>query len=536
MSPCPFRLRHSTFINISSMLNTIVFRITSSTAQQRTGLFTRRSGAALWFGLFLAVVGPSHGEAVKRPNFVFILVDDQPFDALGFHGRYPFLKTPNMDRIAAEGARFENFNCTQSICSPSRASFLTGTYAHIHGVNQNHPRVDPDWAKFPPFTHYLREAGYQTAHVGKIHMAIKPGAAHIRPGFDYWFSFQGQGEYFDPMVNDNGREYRVEGYMTDILTERAVDWLKAKRDPAKPFSLNLWHKGVHEDHSPAPRHRDLYAGVALPPPPHGTSDETFLGKPEWQRIKAFDVRWKSYVPVDSLPPKGWPFKEEKFLSLLRCMAAIDESLGTILGTLEEIGELDDTVVIFSSDNGYFMGEHGYWDKRIAYENSMRIPLLVRYPPKVPAGRSISQICLNIDVAPTLLDLAGVPVPGQMQGESMVRLLETGKDPGWRKSMLYQYYVDDAYPYAGPDMVAVKTERYKLVDNFLEHDIDELYDLKEDPGEMNNLIDAGRMSDVRAELFAELERLKERYAYNPDRDWWLRQVVPKKKGAGKGGGS
>jgi N-acetylglucosamine-6-sulfatase len=269
----------------------------------------------------------------------------------------------------------------------------------------------------------------------------------------------------------------------------------------------------------------------LPPPPHGTINETFEGKPEWQRIKRFDVRWRTYQPVDSLPPRTWPFKEEKFMRLLRCLAAIDESLGEVLTTLEEIGEIDNTVVIFSSDNGYFMGEHGFWDKRIAYEHSIRIPLLMRYPPLIEGGSSIQHICLNIDMAPTILDLAGVSIPETMQGKSMAKLLEHGDALAWRESMLYQYYVDDAYPYAGPDMLAVKTERYKLVDNFLENDIDELYDLESDPGEMRNLIGLPELADTEKMLFAELERLKEEYAYNPDRDWWLRQVIPRRSEQG-----
>ncbi|MBS2213111.1 sulfatase [Carboxylicivirga mesophila] len=463
-----------------------------------------------------------------QPNFLFVLVDDQPYDALGVNERYPFLQTPNMDRLAKEGVLFENYFCTQSICSPSRASFLTGTYAHIHGVNQNNRHVDPDWNRFKPYTQLLQDAGYQTAHVGKIHMAHKKGAEHIRPGFDYWFSFNGQGDYFDPQVNDNGREYQEKGYMTDILTDKAITWLKEKRDKNKPFSLNLWHKAVHEDHSPAPRHDNLYADEKLPEPPHGMLNETFAGKPEWQRIKAADAKWKGYVPVDSLPIKKWPVKGDKFMRLLKTLKAVDESLGKVLATLEELGELENTVIIYSSDNGYFMGEHGYWDKRIAYEASMRIPMLIRYPKLIQPELKINELCLNVDMAPTILELAGVEQPDYMQGESMVELLKHQKDDAWRQSMLFQYYVDDEYPYAGPDMLAVRTDKYKLVDCFLDHDIDELYDLENDPGEMNNLIGMPEYAEVEAQLRQEIERLKVQCNYNPDRDWWLRQVAPKKK--------
>ena len=481
----------------------------------------------VFFIFLLFIVSCKQEEAVKKPNFLFVLVDDQPFDALESSGRYPFLKTPNMQRLQDEGAIFNNYYVTQSICSPSRASFLTGTYPHIHGVNQNNKYVDPDWETYKPYNSHLQKAGYETAHVGKIHMAHYKNEEHIRPGFDYWFSFIGQGEYFDPMVNDNGKEYQEKGYMTDILTDKAIDWLKKKRDPKKPFSLNLWHKAVHENHSPAPRHKDMYAEDELPVPPYDTHLEDFKGKPEWQRIKTWDSKWKEYVHSDTITPKKWPIKGDKFKTLLECLAAVDESLGKVLATLEEIGEVDNTVIIYSSDNGYFMGEHGYWDKRIAYESSMKIPMLIRYPKKIKPGTVINQNALNIDLAPTILDIADVETPKYMQGESMVKLFDEQPDQNWRESFMFEYYVDDAYPYAGPNMLAIKNDRYKLIDAFLENDIDELYDLKKDPGEMNNLISNEEYNEVENKLRKDLEKLKVKYKYNPDRDWWLKTQVPQK---------
>ena len=314
----------------------------------------------------------------KRPNFLFILVDDQPFDAVGFSNRYPFLKTPNIDKLAKEGVNVENFFVTQSICSPSRASFLTGTYPHIHGVNQNNRYVDPDWENYAPYSVHLQNAGYQTAHVGKIHMAHKKGKNHIRPGFDYWFSFIGQGKYFDPPVNDNGNEYREKGYMTDILTRKTTTWLKELRDPNKPFSLNLWHKAVHQPFSPAPRHEGIFSNEELPTPPYDTHKETFKGKPDWQRKKTFGFDWKKNLPIPKeLPEITWPpINKDKYMGLLESIIAVDESLGEVLRVLEEIGELENTVVIYTSDNGYFMGEHTFIDKRLAYENSIRIPMII----------------------------------------------------------------------------------------------------------------------------------------------------------------
>ncbi len=470
----------------------------------------------------------SDKKSSQQPNFLFVLVDDQPYDALESSGRYPFLKTPNMQRLQDEGAMFQNYFVTQSICSPSRASFLTGTYPHIHGVNQNNKHVDPNWEKFQPYNAHLQKAGYQTAHVGKIHMAHHRNEEHIRPGFDYWYSFIGQGEYFDPMVNDNGVEKQEEGYITDILTQKAISWLKEKRDPDKPFSLNLWHKAVHEDHSPAPRHDKIFKDDPLPTPPYDTHLENFAGKPEWQRLKAWDHRWKEYEPSETIAPKPWPIKGYKFKKLLECLLAVDESLGKVLNTLEEMGELDNTVIIYSSDNGYFMGEHGYWDKRIAYENSMRIPMLIRYPKMIKPGTVIEENALNIDLAPTILELSEVEKPDYMQGESMVALLKGEDNQDWRPSFMFEYYVDDAYPYAGPNMLAIRNQKYKLVDAFLEDDIDELYDLENDPGEMKNLINNSDYDEIEQQLRNELESLKTKYDYNTDRDWWLKTQVPAKK--------
>ena len=389
--------------------------------------------------------------------------------------------------------------------------------------------MDPDWENLQPYNAHLQKAGYQTAHVGKIHMAHFKGKAHIRPGFDYWYSFIGQGAYFDPMVNDNGNEYQEKGYMTDILTDKAIDWLKQKRDPNKPFSLNLWHKAVHENHAPAPRHKNIYANDPLPTPPFDTHLDDFKGKPEWQRIKKWDSNYKNYVKSDTITPKEWPVKGDKFKKLLECLVAVDESLGRVLQTLEELGELDNTVIIYSSDNGYFMGEHGFWDKRIAYENSMRIPMLVRYPKKIKAGTVIDEISLNIDLAPTILDLAGVKTPSYMQGTSMVNLLDSSaKKPKWRSSFMFEYYIDDDYPYAGPNMLAIRSNDFKLVDAFLENDLDELYDLKNDPGEMKNLIKDPAYDAIEKKLRAQLEEQKVVYKYNPDRDWWLKTQVQKSK--------
>lgn len=319
------------------------------------------------------------------------------------------------------------------------------------------------------------------------------------------------------MLNDNGREFRAEGYITDLLTDYACRWLTEERDRSKPFAMCLWHKAVHMPFKAAPRHEGCYADQTLPLPPNGNGVEDYTGKPAWQKYKkSFDRIWEH-------DPEWNPHFEQP-LDILETLRAVDESIGTLYATLERTGELDNTIILFASDNGYFMGEHGYWDKRIAYEESMRIPMIVRYPHAIAAGSRIDEMCLNIDIAPTLLEMSGTPVPDWMQGRSLVPLLR-GDTTGWRRSFLFEYFVDDAYPYAGPTMLAVRTDRYKLVDSFLEDDIDELYDLQEDPGEMHNLIAEPQYDSLRQALRTELERLKVELKFNPDRDFHLREAAP-----------
>ena len=282
-------------------------------------------------------------------------------------------------------------------------------------------------------------------------------------------------------------------------------------------------------HLPAPRHKKLYIGENLPLPPFDTHKETFDGKPEWQRKKTYGAKWKNYLPIpEKLEELKWPIRYQKNIKLLRSLAAVDESIGTVLKTLEELGELENTVVIFSSDNGYFMGEHTFKDKRLAYENSMRVPMLIRYPKIFKDKSVVDEQCLNIDLAPTILDMAGIEKPDYMQGESMLDLLIGKSDSDWRNSFLFEYYRDSEWPHAGPNQVAVRTMEFKLVESFIENDIDELYDLVNDPGEMNNLINDSRFDEKENELRLESLRLQKKYKYNPDRDWHLRTIVKNRK--------
>jgi arylsulfatase A-like enzyme len=420
-----------------------------------------------------------------QPNIVFILIDDLRWDELGCVG-HPFLKTPKIDRIAREGALFRNVFTTTPLCSPSRASFLTGQYAHTHGITDN---VDRSAAshKLATFPLLLHQAGYETAFIGKWHMGNDDTP---RPGFDRWVSFKGQGTYLDPELNEDGKLTKTRGYTTDILNGYAVDFVK--RSHQKPFLIYLAHKALHpevaqnndgsvdlssaERFIPAARHKGLYENQVIPRRPN--ANRAPEGKPALQR------------QIDNLPPlgPGTGTRDVVIRERQQTLMGIEDGVGQILDALKETGQLDNTVIVFTSDNGYFYGEHGLSvERRLAYEESIRLPLLVRYPGLIKADTKLDEIVLNIDIAPTLLALAGVPVPGNMQGHSLVPLL-TGKKNEWRSSFLIEYYSDRIFPrIVKMGYQAVRTERWKYL-RYLELDgMDELYDLKADPYEIRNII-------------------------------------------------
>jgi len=445
-----------------------------------------------------------------RPNVLFILTDDQRWDLMGCAG-HPIVRTPNMDRIAAEGARFTNAFVTTSLCSPSRASFLTGLYAHCHGVRRN-DQMDLS-ADTPTFPRLLQAAGYDTAFIGKWHMAP---TADPRPGFDYWLSFVGQGEYKDPDLNENGTSFKASGYMTDLLTDYAVRWLRRPR--TRPFCMILSHKAIHGPFQPAQRHAGLYADARMPKPPN--FDDTFEGKPEWLRASMIRggrrAEWLANrdKPVPpAIPPVPWQERNEGRLNYMRTLAAVDEGIGRVLGALEEAGVLDDTVVIFAGDNGFFLGEHRRGDKRLIYEESIRIPLLMRYPRLAKPGALVEGMALNLDVAPTVLDLAGAEAPSAVQGRSLRPLLE-GSAGSWRTSFLYEYFQEGWLP-GIPTMLGVRTDRWKYVRYPEIEDLDELYDLSADPHELRNLAaDPDSRQHLEA-MRAELERLLEETGYGEE---------------------
>ncbi len=455
-----------------------------------------------------------------RPNIVFILVDDLRWDELGIAG-HPFIKTPNIDRIGKEGALFRNAFMTTPLCSPSRASFLTGQYAHTHGITDN---VDRSAAshQLVTFPRLLHQSGYETAFIGKWHMGNDDTP---RPGFDRWVSFKGQGTYLDPDINEDGKSVKPSGYITDILSGYAVEFIKRRHD--KPFLVYLAHKAIHpevtqnndgsvnladsERFIPAERHKNLYAGRAIPRRPnYGRAPG---GKPALQRR------------IGNLPPLGSATvtSDEAILGRQRTLAAIEEGVGEILKALKETGQLDNTVIVFTSDNGYFYGEHGLSvERRLAYEEAIRMPLLVRYPKVINAGVARNEFALNIDLAPTLLELAGVAAPGAMQGRSLVPLLE-GKRPAWRNSFLIEYYSDKVFPRVlQMGYKAARNERWKYIHYLELEGMDELYDLKTDPYEMKNLIHQPGAARTLAAMKREMERLLKETSVNPKSEGVSRQ--------------
>lgn len=439
----------------------------------------------------------------NRPNIVFILIDDLRWDELGIAG-HPFIQTPHIDRIGREGARFRNAFMTTPLCSPSRASFLTGQYAHTHGITDN---VDRSAASHQliTFPRLLHDAGYATAFIGKWHMGNDDTP---RPGFDRWVSFKGQGTYTNPPINEDGKAVQPSGYITDILSNYAVDFIRRRHD--KPFLVWLAHKAIHPEVTqnndgsvdltkselflPAERHKNLYAGKTIPHRPnYGRAPKD---KPALQR------------QIGNLPPLGaaTATSDEAILGRQRTLAAIEEGVGEILRALKETGQLDNTVIVFTSDNGYFYGEHGLSvERRLAYEESIRMPLLVRYPKAIKADTVRDEFALNIDLAPTLLELAGVAVPRAMEGRSLVPLLK-GQRTAWRNSFLIEYYTDKVFPrMLQMGYQAVRNARWKYIHYLELHGMDELYDLKRDPYERKNLIAEPGAAKALTAMKRELER-------------------------------
>ena len=450
----------------------------------------------------------------NRPNVVFILTDDQRWDMMSCAG-HPVIKTPNLDRIAAEGAMFEKMFVTTSLCSPSRASFLSGLYAHTHGVVDNFTDYP---AKMTSFPMRLHQEGYETAYIGKWHMGQKDDSA--RPGFDYWISHTGQGKYFDNLFNVNSKREVKKGYYTTRVTDMATEWLKGPHD--KPFLLILGHKAPHTPFTPEPKYAHIYDDVEIKYP---GSAYALDGKPRWV-ARRIDTWHGIYGPIYGFRkkfPDRNPKSVKDFARFVRSYAAtirsIDDSVGRIYATLDQIGKLDNTLLIFAGDNGMFLGEHGMTDKRTMHEESIRVPLLARYPKLIAPGTRVTSMVLNIDLAPSVLDICGAAALKNIHGRSWKCLL-AGETADWRRSWYYEYNYEKQFPYT-PNVRGVRTDRWKYIhyphgDGKPDRHKAELYDLANDPHELRNLIDARRSRPVRMRLQMELKRLMKAAGALPDK--------------------
>lgn len=469
--------------------------------------------------LLLAAVGHP-AEAASRPNVLLILTDDQRWDAMSLAGN-PHLQTPNIDRIGREGVYFRNAFCTTSLCSPSRASILSGLYAHKHGVTNNFTEYPSHLKSFPVA---LREAGYDTAYVGKWHMGETNDAP--RPGFNWFVTHKGQGKYYDTEFNFNGeRREVVPGYYTRVVTDMAVDWLKRPRGMDRPWLLMLGHKAPHSFYIPEPKYSNSFANVKIEYP-----DTAFKldNKPDWivHRLNTWHgiygplFDWRKDFPNDS------PEAVVDFANMTKAywgtIQSVDDSVGRLYSYLEETGQLDNTVLIFMSDNGLLNGEHGMVDKRTMHEASIRIPLVVRYPGLTPPNRSkiIDEQVLTHDMAPSILELCGEPRPRNIDGASWVRLATRG-DSRWRKSWFYYYNYEKQFPYT-PNVRGVRTESWKYIryphgDGGPDRHKAELYNIEFDPEERHNLIDHPRYAPVLADLRKELERTMRQAGLTPETD-------------------
>ena len=447
-------------------------------------------------------------QAARRPNFVFIFTDDQRWDAIGALGRQPWLRTPNLDRLLRNGGNFRNGFVTTSLCSPSRSSFLTGCYAHATGVldNRRDSFIRDDVPRVLPM---LEQTGYSTGYVGKVHIPNIEGALG---GVGYTATFPGQGSYNDQTFLVNGQQTPTQGYITDSITRFAVEFLR-NRDRSKPFALFVGHKAVHSPFEPDPKYARLFDDHWMPLPP--TWDDPYEGKPAY-----LAERRKTWHGIEGLLERfnysAWQRQ------LAACLVSVDDGVGQVLKELEDRGDLDDTIVVYSSDNGFFHGHHGLNDKRAMYEDSIRVPHLVHYPRLVRPGTIFDQMVLNIDLAPTLLDFAGVDIPAAMQGRSWRPALE-GRDPQGRADWLYEYNWEKNYPW-DPTQYGVRGRRFKYIryPDVGNTDPDypmpgalpaeELYDLQTDPLEMRNLAADSAASATLAQMRDTLRRLLEETGY------------------------
>lgn len=439
----------------------------------------------------LAAALPVAAQTPQPRNIIFILLDDLRYDGMGFVNSQ--VETPNIDRLAASGTWFPNAVVTTALCSPSRATILTGQSTRNHGIVDNNDASEEGLVYFPS---YLQQVGYQTAFFGKWHMGNANDGP--RPGFDKWISFKGQGHYFPTngnTLNVDGKDVPQKGYITDELTDYALGWLEKERDPQKPFFLYLSHKAVHSQATPAPRHEGQYAQTDFRlPDSAANTPENYEGKPLW----VYNQR-NTWHGIDFVY-----HSDVKFTDYLRdyyaTLSAVDDSVGRVREYLRAHGLEDNTLIVFTSDNGFLIGDHGLIDKRNAYEGSVRVPLVISAPGLVAAGQTNPGRIRNLDFAPTFLDVAGVPQPEQFDGQSVLPLISGKVRPeDWKpQDFIYEYYWEWNFPQT-PGTFAIERNRLKYIQYYGIYDIEELYDLSKDPEERRNLIDDPAYLDARIEL-------------------------------------
>lgn len=460
----------------------------------------------------------------SRPNILFIMSDDHAAHAISAYGS-KVNTTPNIDRLAEEGVMLGNAFCTNALCTPSRATILTGQYSHVNEVKTLDDEIDS--SRPLQSQKLLKAAGYDTAIVGKWHLGNKEESNP--QGFDYWNILPGQGDYYDPVMYENGEERHYEGYVTDLITEHATNWLDS-RDNDNPFFLMVHHKAPHSSWIHAKRHENLGVEGEFPEPE--TLMDTYETRSTAVKISSIQIEDTRKANLKFDPPPGIT-KEEKrrwayqryITDYTRTIAAVDESVGTLLDYLDEHGLADNTLVVYTSDQGMFLGDHGWHDKRFMYEESLRMPFLARLPGKIEPGSVSTDMLLNIDFAPTFMDYADVDIPDEVQGTSGRRLLEGNTPEEWRSSLYYRYWMHtighQIIPHYG-----VRNERYKLIYYYgvtpedtgnpelvLEPEW-ELYDLEVDPQEMNNVYGNPEFANVQSQMLAELDRLQQEFADEP----------------------
>jgi N-acetylglucosamine-6-sulfatase len=511
VSSSQYAIRSETlYFDVSEIVLSLLAKLPSMPAHPSPRVVSHRHGVFLAgltvIGVMLSVAQAESaavaGQTV-RPNVLFVLCDDIRWNAMSCAG-HPTLKTPNIDRVAKEGVRFENMFCTTSLCSPSRASILTGLYAHGHGVRDNFSELHGGLTHWPK---RLAEAGYETAYIGKWHMGENNDEP--RPGFSFFATHKGQGKYFDTEWNINGAGSReVKGYYTTVVTDMALEWLR-KDHAKKPWAMCIGHKAPHSFYTPEEKYAHVFDNVRVPYPETAFQLESKPGwiqerRSTWHGIYGPLFDWRKKFP-DARPEAVKDF-ENMVHGYWGTILSVDDSMGRLFRYLEGSGELENTIVVFMGDNGLLEGEHGMVDKRTAHEASLRVPLLVRYP-GLARGKVVSQQALTVDVAPSLLELCGAAPIENIHGKSWVPLVR-GTDPSWRKSWFYEYNYEVQFPYT-PNVRALRTDEWKYIhyphgDGLPDRHLAELYNLKADPEERTNLIRKPEFAAKVAELKGELE--------------------------------